>query len=437
MKLYPVLTLLALGLSVATGLRAQPTGSLSLNEDGITFTDGSQLTTSPPVPERTLVVAASGGHYDSIQEALDHIGTDLPAASEAAPYLIQIGSGVFEEQVTMKRWVDLEGAGEGITTILSGGFGFWDNGTVVGADNAGLRDLTVKNIGQAPVAVAIYNLRASPHLTRVTAIALGGDLNFAVINADNSSPLMSRVTARAFGGNHSRGIYNSFFSSPPMTDVVAWAEAGEYNTGIDNGSGSPAMTDVTATAAGGLYNRGVRNSGNTGPSAPTMINVTATARGGEQWNHGVSNESSSPTMTGMVARATMPPGPAVTDAHNTGVMNKNSSPTMTNVTATADGGSHNTGVYNWDSSQAALIGSNASGDGPRVTTSCGMINEDSQVKIHSSRVRGETHAIRNDSSTASIAHSELDGGILGAGFACFSVCDESLVPLDENCAPPT
>lgn len=91
-------------------------------------------------PEDPHVVHVSAGQ--SIQAALDAI-TD----NATTPYLIRVGPGVFNERVTMKTNVDVEGSGEGVTFISAGGGNLAADATVTGASNAEIRNLTIENTG--------------------------------------------------------------------------------------------------------------------------------------------------------------------------------------------------------------------------------------------------------------------------------------------------
>ena len=75
-------------------------------------------------------------------------GITDPSASNA--YLVKVEPGIYDLEASslfMRPFVDIEGSGEGITTITSAlGSG---SGTVVGANNSELRYLTVKNTGEA------------------------------------------------------------------------------------------------------------------------------------------------------------------------------------------------------------------------------------------------------------------------------------------------
>jgi hypothetical protein len=194
------------------------------------------------------VVAKSGGDFTSVQAALNSI-TD---ASGSKHYLVWVGPGTYNGRVQMKRFVDIEGAGELATRITaSGGGGFGAGSSVVsGASDAELRHLTVENTGGGTYAMAIFNGSASPRISNVTATGEGADRNRGVVNAD-SSPRMTDVTATASGGSSAFGVDNSGGSSPTMTDVTATASGGNNACGMENSTSSPKMTNVSVTASGG------------------------------------------------------------------------------------------------------------------------------------------------------------------------------------------
>ncbi|MBU1878281.1 MAG: hypothetical protein KJ734_04965, partial [Chloroflexi bacterium] len=226
----------------------------NLNAD---LLDGQHASAFQQHYANVVIVANSGGDYTTITAALNSISGE----SDANRYLVKVMPGVYTEQVTMKPYVDIEGAGELVTKITyTGDSTTATTGTVVGANNAELRFLTVENTGANAFAIAIRNSSASPRLTHVTATASGGT-----------------------SSNH--GVYNSS-SSPTMTDVTAIASGstGTYNYGVFNGAATVTMLNVTAKASGGAQSFGVRNQ----VATVTMINVTATASGGTT-NYGVYN----------------------------------------------------------------------------------------------------------------------------------------------------
>jgi len=106
-----------------------------------------------------------GGSFTTVSSALQSI-TDNDASN---PYLIMVGPGTYPEQVTMKSYVDIEGSGVGITIISQDGAKKNTDATVVGASNAELRLLTVRNGGSnASRSVGIYSDGASIVLRSVT-----------------------------------------------------------------------------------------------------------------------------------------------------------------------------------------------------------------------------------------------------------------------------
>jgi hypothetical protein len=228
-----------------------------------------------------LVVAKSGGHYATISDALASI-TDNSAANR---YLVWVAPGTYTETVTMKEYVDIEGAGELTTKITQVGSASTTTGTVVGANNAELRSLTVENTGGNLNATAIFNSSASPRLTQVTARALGGTTNsYGVFNISASSPLMTNMTVSALGATSLNiGVLNDT-SSSTMMNVTVSASGGSISFGVYNDTSSPTMTNVTVNASGGTSNYGVYNDA----SSPTIQNSTIRSASGTS-NYGIAN----------------------------------------------------------------------------------------------------------------------------------------------------
>ncbi len=366
-----------------SGLSGVPSGFADGVDNDTTYTAGdglelagTQFRMKGTSYQNVVIVAKSGGDFTSIQAALDSI-TD---ASDANRYLIWVAPGVYTGRVTMKPYVDIEGAGELTTKITYTGSASEQTGTVVGANNAELRFLTVENTGGNWYATAIYNSSASPRLTHITASASGGNSNnCGVYNHTNASPTMTNITASASGGSNSYGVLNYSSSSPTMTNVTASASGGTYTYGVYNHTNSsPTMTNVTASALGGTHNHGVRNFAN---SSPTMTNVTVSASGG-------------------------------TDSY--GVVNNSSSLVINNSLISASGGTNNHGIANYAS-------------GGTYT-----------VLVNNSKVCGSTNTIRNDAQfTTRVGASLLDGGNVydptGSSLTCAGVYDENYTFYANTC----
>ncbi len=165
--------------------------------------------------ENVVIVAQSGGDFTSIQSALNSI-TDNSATNS---YLVWVAPGTYTETVTMKQYVDIEGAGELLTKITFTGSAATNTGTVTGVNNAELRFLSVANTGGAANATAIYNTAASPRITDVTVSASGGTAaNTGVRNEANSQPTLTNVTVSLSGGSQNHGV-TSIDSLPTLINV--------------------------------------------------------------------------------------------------------------------------------------------------------------------------------------------------------------------------
>ena len=194
------------------------------------------ISSTVPQPQNVIWVAKSGGDYTSIQAALDSISDN----SATNPYLVMVAPGVYTEQVTMKEYVDIQGAGEGTTIIQYTGSntGPWtdsSSATVIGVDNAELRLLTVQSDGSSgsDFTVAILNSSGSTSLLHVTASAAGGSTNYGVYNDPSSSPTMDNVTVSASGDgvSQNRAVLNGS-SSPIIRNSALSASGGSLSWSI-------------------------------------------------------------------------------------------------------------------------------------------------------------------------------------------------------------
>lgn len=436
-------------------LTAVPPGFADGVDDDTTYTAGdgldlvgTQFRMRGTSYENVVVVAKSGGDFTTIAAALASITTN----SASNRFLVWVGPGTYAETVTMKEYVDIEGAGELATRISFTGSAANTTGTVVGASEAELRFLTVENTGGTNSAIAIYNGSAAPRLTHVTARASGAVENYGVYDS-GSSPAMTEMTIDATGGTWATGVMNADASSPAMSGLRASATgASARNSGVWNASGSsPAMTNLaaTATTAGNsAVNCGVRNES---ASAPTMTGVTATGANGA-FNSGVCNTSSSPSMTNVLAvgSATVP-GAATRGVHNT----SGSAPVMIQVVARASGSGARIGIYNESGSAPVLYQVVASGsigvrnDSSSVTirdstidggSGTGIENSAASgayvVTVDNSQIIGVTRTVSGNPSFATrIGASKLDGGtVFAAGtITCTYVFDETYTGYASTC----
>lgn len=167
----------------------------------------------------------------ALQTALANITT----ATQQQPYLITLSPGTYQLQapLKMKAFVSLVGAGTLATHITGTGQADYHSGTVIGADHAALRSLTIENTGQAPYAIALYNHNASPRLQAVALRVSGATFYNAGVFNYLANPILSQVDIIIEASQqttHNRGLYN-LSASPELNQVniqVALAETSSY-----------------------------------------------------------------------------------------------------------------------------------------------------------------------------------------------------------------
>jgi len=359
-------------------------------------------------PARTVFVR-SGGSPNANGVTLLAAMAGLTDSSCNNPYLVKLEPGIYDlgtQSLAMKPCVDVEGSGELVTTLTAAGRASTQTGTVIGANNAELRLVTVRNTGGAHAAVAIFSNVGALRLSHVTALASGGTtFNFAIYYRGVEIAEMSNVTAEATGGSDARGIYNES-SNPFLTAVRASAVGATVSTALYNEASTPVIqtTDLISSSGGVCYG---------------MFNSIG----------------SNPLMTGGSIFAAL-------CATNVGVKNVNgASALLTHVVITVLGGSINAGVWNTDAGTG-------SSTGLRITVfpgfqSYAIFNEASGgnfvVDIDNSVLIGSTNVIRNDPAfTTRIGASKLEGGpVIGGGnVICAGVHDEGYTFFPGPGCPP-
>jgi hypothetical protein len=224
-----------------------------------------------------IVVAKSGGDFNVIQKALNSIGDNSPSNR----YLVWVAPGVYTETITLKQYVDIEGAGELITKITYPGSQDPGMATVRGwVNDVELRNLTVENTGGSYYAKAIWIYGSSPRFNHITAVASGasGD-NDAFQTGTGGSPTLRNVTAIALGGTNTYGINsvgtNGGTASLGLTDTLVTASGGSYsNHAMYNFATSPTIWNSKLSASGGTVNYAVENYAYYGSYSLTIDNST-------------------------------------------------------------------------------------------------------------------------------------------------------------------
>ncbi|MEM9599346.1 MAG: hypothetical protein AAGD06_34080 [Acidobacteriota bacterium] len=248
--------------------------------------------------QRTVIVSpvpgdpvASGTALLASVAALSPSGTDR--------WLLKLEPGTYDigtQPLQMKRRLDIEGSGQGVTTILGTGqeslsFSF-TTGVIQGADNTELRNLrvqcqstverpgciTMANYEASPRLVdvtlvanseignhwGIRNTDASPELDRVTIVAANGYVNYAVAGGGLSRPILRHSSLEAKGGSfHNVGIWNNSDSSPLLVEDTKIQTFGGYTSagmlGPEYGPSDPVTirrSQITATNADRIYGIG-------------------------------------------------------------------------------------------------------------------------------------------------------------------------------------
>jgi hypothetical protein len=362
--------------------------------------------------QNVVIVAKSGGDYTTVQAAIDSV-TDAAADN---PYLVWVAPGVYDEQVTMKPHVHLQGAGQENTIISStSSSSTWPptQATLLLASDTSLRDLTVANSGAADSTVALLATAGTTRtLVRdVTARAVGGGVNYNVaiyLSGSGTGVTLQQVTALAengsgynFGlyiynaaaadvrggsftgrdGSYAYGIYNDSSTTLEAQSVTALGENGStYNYGLYN------YDDAATTLRGGSFiGRGGTNAwGICNYGSGTTLEaegVTALGEDASVNNCGLYNESA--------AAATLRGG-SFTGRGGTyayGVINSGTSTTLEAQSVTAlgeSGSSYNYGLYNINAAAATLRGGSFTGRGG--TNACGVINAGTSTTLEAQSV---------------------------------------------------
>jgi hypothetical protein len=320
--------------------------------------------------QNVVVVAKSGGDYTSVQAAIDSI-TDAVADNA---YLVWVAPGLYEEQVTMKPYIHLQGAGQEATIISSTvsssdwppaeatllltsttsvrGLTLGHSGTgnrnialmaTAGTTRTLVADVTARALGSGTKHYGIFLVGSGVgvELQQVTALAENGsDGNYGLVCYAGVSASLHGGSFTARGGADARGI--GLADSSTMLDTKNVTVLGEnssgYNRGLFNENGAAAMLHGGSfTGRGGTDARGIHNIGS-GTTLETE-SVIALAKSGSNNTYGLANEDGAEAVLQGGSFTGRGGGNAI------GIYNLSGTLGAKHITALGENGSFNNGLY--------------------------------------------------------------------------------------------
>jgi len=410
-------------------------------------------------PGNVVIVAKSNGDFTSIQAAINSI-----TASASSPYLVWVGPGWYNEVVTLKPYVHLQGAGQGVTFIQAAAP---DGAVLTLSSNTSVRDLSVSNTGSGAVNYGMYGDNVTDVQVSNVYVEAGGSgtTNIAIALKDNAQVTLEDVTATGckatssntglsltlgpevtvhggtfsgIGGAYAYGIWVAGGSDTFLgaADVRAYGQdASNTNVGLSN-SNSPTvlLQGGFFLGSGGQYAYGIENYNAANLEAE---GVTAQAEGGSSYAKALYNHvESHATLRGGSFTAQAAGGNAyaihnfssntVLEAHdvtalaaggtyNYGLIAESNTP-ITRVnggTFTGRGGSRAVGINHANVGETTI--QNAFAVGENGTANYGLDVSAGTVRADGCHFKGSNAGVRETGGTVYLAVSQLDGGMQRTG----------------------
>jgi hypothetical protein len=314
------------------------------------------------------ITVGDGGDYNTITEAIDSI-TDNNILNH---YVIKVSPGIFEEQITMKEYVEIKGSGKNATIIKSVGSdsGVYTAATVIGGNDTAISNLSIHCMTSANYAVGIYNSGDSLLIDNLIIIVMTSSVSAETygIYQYSGSTAISNVGITSSVAGVSGNCFGIYFENVSDKTVlkhsVIEAAGGAWACGIHNINASPGIqhTNISVRLAGG-YNYGIWNDSY---ATPTINHVDIKVSGifGSYENLAINNSYSSPIVKNTVGDVLVS-----SSGSNYGIMNNNESkPELHNVTLNVKNGSTNLQIYNMDALSKIIL---------NATTYTGILNADS------------------------------------------------------------
>lgn len=250
------------------------------NDDNNTYTagdglalNGTQFSAQGTAYQNVVIVAKSGGDFTTIQAALDSISD----ATDTNRYLVWVAPGVYTERITLKPYVSVQGAGIEATRLTFSGSAAANTATVIGANNAEIRDLTIESHIASETetyAIGMYNYLASPRVENVRIVVNGtGPASHVAtgILSNLAAPSVTRSTITVSGGTSSNTGISTTNANAVYSDLTITV-SGPTSRGIYNTQSSVTLRNVSVD--GGLY--GIWNTLSSGSYTTLVYNSQVT-----------------------------------------------------------------------------------------------------------------------------------------------------------------
>ena len=164
---------------------------------------------------------------------------------------VQVAAGTYNENISMKSAVVIQGAGQGVSIIDGGGSG--SVVTAIGIDSAATLDgFTITN-GAASFGAGMHNESSSATVTNCTFSGNTADYGGGMYNVNASSPTVTNCTftenlASGTGG----GMFNTSVSSPIVTNSILWGDSPDeiFNNNDPNSTPSITYSDIQGSYTG-------------------------------------------------------------------------------------------------------------------------------------------------------------------------------------------
>lgn len=336
--------------------------------------------------KNVITVSPANALFKTPAEALDYLASVNPPPSADNRFLITIGPGTYHGQIEMLEWVDIEGSGQGVTTITAtGAADYLSSFTVLGADNAVLSKLTVEIDGSSfSYAHAVFCNNSSPTLRDLQIISFDALSAARGINLNRSDSVIENVTVVASGGTNPTAVLSSY-GTPHLKGVNLQS----INAGNESYAMTASFSDRVIVVEDSLFQAG------TGSNALTR-GFTIDRCAGASLNDVEITASSSYINQALVLLDT-------------------ESFAAKDCVITARGGSGSDAVFVTGGTQSTLA-----------------------RQITDSRLHGDRSSIYLQSSnTIHIGTSLLSGPVISTGggmVRCVAAFDEEFRPLDGGCA---